>query len=145
MHYLGAGTLDTRLADTLDDALKENIYLGVGECVKDLDGGYGGSWIARYVRTVPCTEPHLYQVYANFDVPYQDGDPSIIPDQEYIDKVSRNGCDDRFWDAIDEVPGVEYEIAYLPPSSQAWNSDRETTCLVGLPGGTRLKKSIVSG
>ncbi|QFG25689.1 DUF4190 domain-containing protein [Actinomadura sp. WMMB 499] len=139
MHYIGAEPITTRLAETLDDSLKKYDYLRVGECVEELEGMRA----AEYMRSSPCTKPHPYQVYAVFDLPYQDGDPAILPEQEYIDKVSEKGCDDRFWDAIDEEEGVEYEFTYITPTPQTWNGSRETLCLVGLPGDVPLKKSIV--
>ncbi|GGV04153.1 hypothetical protein GCM10010182_23020 [Actinomadura cremea] len=144
MHYVGAEPLTTKLADTLDDSLKKPGHLRTGECVENLGGERGESWTVERVRTVPCTEPHRFQVYATFDVPYQDGDPEVRPGQEYIFEATEKGCDDRFWDAIDERTGTDYEITYVTPNPLAWHSDRKATCFVGLPGGVVLEESIVS-
>lgn len=139
MHYIGDEPITTRLADTLDDSLKKYEHLQVGECLKDVSG----MRMATYMRSLPCTRPHQYQVYAAFDIPYRDGDPAVVPDQEYIDEKAEKGCDDRFWEAIDEE-GVEYEFTYITPAPETWYARREALCFVGLSGDRPLTKSIVS-
>ncbi|MFV2171845.1 septum formation family protein [Actinomadura sp. LOL_016] len=139
MNYIGDEPLTTRLAETLDDSLKKYEHLRVGECVKEPRG----EQLAEYMRSIPCTRPHQYQVYAIFDVPYQYGDPAVLPKQEYIDRATEKGCDDRLRDAIDEEPGADYELLVFTPTPQTWNGSREAVCFVGLPDGAPLTKSIV--
>ncbi|OLT36954.1 hypothetical protein BJF79_06075 [Actinomadura sp. CNU-125] len=143
VHYTGAGVLQSPLAETLEKGRTSYRDLRIGMCVENRPEDDVHRWLFDSVKTAPCTEPHLYQVYATFDVPYQDGDPDWIPSDEYIAEKSGKGCEARLWDSINEVPGREYAVVPLMPTSSSWERQRETVCLVGLPGGTPLKKSIV--
>ncbi|WP_158642243.1 DUF4190 domain-containing protein [Actinomadura sp. WAC 06369] len=139
MHYIGDEPITTKLGDTLDDSLKKFEHLQVGECLKDVSG----MRMYTYMRSLPCTRPHQYQVYAAFEVPYR-GDPAGAPDQEYIDKKAEKGCDDRFWKGIDEQEGVEYEFTFITPTPETWHASREALCFVSLSGERPLTKSIVT-
>ncbi|GGV04139.1 hypothetical protein GCM10010182_23000 [Actinomadura cremea] len=143
-HYYGAGVLQLPLAETLEKDRTSYRDLRVGACVHERPEVGEEGWIFDSVKTLPCTEPHRYQVYAIFDVPYRDGDPDRIPSDEYIVNESEKGCKERLWERIDEVPGREYAFVPLMPTSAGWEEHRKTVCFVGLPDGTALKKSIVA-
>lgn len=108
-----------------DDA--DVFNLAVGDCITDTD--MAGTEL-QTVPTVPCSQPHTFEVYHDFEIttadfPGQDSD-------ELIDIVSE-GC---LGDAFTEFVGVDYNsstlgVMYLSPTQGSWdNGDRLVTCMI---------------
>ncbi len=104
--------------------------LNVGDCTGDVDLS-GASMTS--VPTVPCTEPHYYEVHASVPVA---GD--LYPGIEALSAQAKTTCSASFVSYV----GVEskysrYSSAYLAPDEASWATpaNRVITCLVGSPGG----------
>lgn len=95
----------------------------VGDCIVDDDIEGETSYT---VTLVPCSESHLYEAYANFDLP--DGD---YPGDEKASSLSEDGCADRF----ESYVGTAYEeselgVTFLYPEKSSWSMDQGVTCLL---------------
>ncbi|MBE1535009.1 septum formation family protein [Actinomadura algeriensis] len=109
-----------------------------------LGGEYGGNFIAEYVRTAPCGEPHGYQVYGNFDLKGYKGttwDP--LPEETIAAKAERM-CVDEAPERLPTVSPFALELTWLAGARKVGMHTLPVLCLVGRAGGTELTKSIVS-
>ena len=93
------------------------------------------------VKTVPCDEVHVYEVYARFEL--SDGD---FPGDAELVRLSSEGCQERFA----RFAGVDHdetslEVTYLFPSQESWESadDRAVTCAAS--DSIRLLQGSVAG
>jgi len=98
------------------------LSLKVGDCLPRALG----SGLQLTVRVVSCDRPHAEEVYATFDLPKLDD-----PDQDEVDRLTDDGCLDRFADFV----GMEYEdsvleVVYFRPSAEYFDQGREVSCLV---------------
>jgi hypothetical protein len=92
----------------------------------------------------PCDEPHMQEVYGNFDLP--DGD---FPGRKQVIRLAEGGCVKRFSAYVgtslsNADPGLR--IFYLFPASSSWHLTQRVTCLVGTGSSTTgsLKDSAAS-
>ena len=83
------------------------------------------------VAAVPCTEPHDAEVYAVYDLDYDE-----FPGDEEIGSAAEAGCIERFT----AFAGVDYassqlEVVYLEPTQESWDTedDRSAVCSVSDP------------
>lgn len=83
------------------------------------------------VDTVPCEEPHDFEVYAVFDLP--DGP---FPPVDELEEQGGQGCLDRFEAYVEHpYPTSEIFAETLLPSASSWETgDREVICLLFVPG-----------
>jgi hypothetical protein len=102
--------------------------LEVGQCLP-ADAGVEGRRVDR-PPTVPCDEPHRYEVYARDDLEPPD---DTWPGEELLDANARRLCGLAIPDAtgrpIEELPdGVT--MLYIAPTEDSWSDgDREVECL----------------
>lgn len=102
----------------VSDALR----LEVGDCLADEDLAP----LVERVETVPCDEPHNYEVYASIELP--DGE---FPGTAAIETEAQ-ACEEEF-EIFVGVPYVESELHALPltPTEESWElDDREILCLI---------------
>lgn len=83
------------------------------------------------VDAVPCDQLHRYEVYAAFNLPYDDG--AAFPGRTTVQEQADLGCLERF----DGFVGAAYEtsiygIGAITPSEGSWDEvdDREVLCLI---------------
>jgi hypothetical protein len=103
--------------------------LSIGDCIADLPEG---TRILR-VTGVPCSEPHIAQVYAIFDLPAM-----AWPGEEEVFAQADDVCIDTLaaFPAAFDDPTVE--VMYLHPTRASWRlGDREVVCLAEYTGGPR--------
>jgi hypothetical protein len=135
--YAGlAGQDDT----TRDDAgqIVEGGELGalrirVGDCFLD---PMSGSTIEA-VDAVPCSQPHMFEVYAAFNLAFGTDDP--FPGGSAVDGLVDDGCYSRFFEFV----GLGYEesifdFSALYPTNLSWDEvdDREVLCLISNHDGS---------
>jgi hypothetical protein len=104
--------------------------LAVGECTGDVDLS-GASMTG--VPSVPCTQPHYYEVHGVVPVP---GD--AYPGAEALSAQAKTACTASFTGYVGvEAAYSRYTSAYLGPDEAAWAAptNRVITCLVGSADG----------
>ena len=111
----------------------ESVFeLRVGDCIQEMkDGGEVSN-----TRVVPCSMPHEYEVFANFDLPTGE-----YPGRDQVLEFSAAGCQIRF----DDYFQVDYQVSKLDinalfPTQESWNqiSDRSVSCLGYKMDGTSM-------
>ncbi|CAN5368497.1 MAG: septum formation family protein [Acidimicrobiia bacterium] len=95
--------------------------LNVGDCFHEFEG----TEVAR-VETADCTEPHVYEVIANVELP--DGP---YPGESAIHQIGFDQCLPRF----EPYVGLDYQsslwyLTPLVPLRESWPGDRVVNCLV---------------
>ena len=85
------------------------------------------------VPTVPCSEPHDFEVYSNVIL----DDADEYPGDESITSQADSAC----YDAFADFAGIGYDesalgLTYYSPTSGSWASgDRTVNCLITDPSG----------
>ncbi|MDO5064408.1 MAG: septum formation family protein [Actinomyces bowdenii] len=111
--------------------------ISVGQCLKDLGAS---SQEVSQVPVVDCSEPHLYEVYAETELSGDD-----LPDQATMDSEAESAClgtgySDYVGVAFEES---EYGTTYLTPSQATWDAgDRKISCLITSADGSELTGSV---
>ncbi|MCR2051269.1 septum formation family protein [Actinomyces bowdenii] len=111
--------------------------ISVGQCLKDL--GTSSQEVSQ-VPVVDCSEPHLYEVYAETEL---SGDQ--FPDQATMDSEAESTClgtgySDYVGVAFEES---EYGTTYLTPSQDTWDAgDRKISCLITSADGSEMTGSV---
>ena len=89
------------------------------------------------VDAVPCTQPHMFEVYAAFNLDYGTDDP--FPAQSVVDELINDGCYSRFAPFV----GLKFEesifdFSELSPTKDSWDEvdDREVLCLISNHDGS---------
>ncbi|MEO6606152.1 MAG: septum formation family protein [Aeromicrobium sp.] len=95
----------------------------VGDCVKD-DDLVGETNYS--INVIPCTDAHLFEAYANFDLP-----SGSYPGDDVVSSQAEDGCTKRFQSYI----GTSYDesdldVTFLYPIKSSWRIDKGVTCLV---------------
>jgi hypothetical protein len=83
------------------------------------------------VDAVPCTQPHLFEVYAAFNLAYDTDDP--YPGQPVVDELTDDGCYDRFIEFVGlEYEESSFEFGAVYPTKDSWDEldDREVLCVI---------------
>jgi len=108
------------------DGGDESVFdIAVGDCITDSSTGQVSD-----VPVVPCSEPHVGEVFHTYDVP---GD--TFPGD--FTQVANEQCTPAF----QEFVGMAYEqsaLVYttLEPTAQSWEGgDRELVCIIQDPSG----------
>ncbi|MGO1543507.1 MAG: septum formation family protein [Gulosibacter sp.] len=125
---------DTTTTDDEDDeeAFQEPddadvFQLSVGDCITDTD--MQGTEL-QTVPTVPCSQPHTYEVYHDFDI-----ETDEFPGQgtSELDEIVADGC---LGDAFEDFIGTPFSsstlgVMYLSPTQGSWdNGDTLVSCMV---------------
>ena len=111
----GAGTLsvfDLQVGDCFDAAFDPNAYTEISE-----------------VRAIPCTEPHVYEMYSVAE--YPQGEAPSGPEEDYTPWEQEN-CLGVFTSYV----GIDYEssdywISALVPTDESWSQgDNDLMCFL---------------
>jgi len=100
--------------------------IGPGTCIEALPLGA----LVDDVPTIPCAEPHKYELFANTELA-MDGD---YPGEDVFD-IAFDACDAMFFDYVGESYGSsEWYVDVITPTEQGWNEfdDRAVNCLLYL-------------
>lgn len=144
VHYVGPETLDTRLGETLDQDNTTYSRLPIGECIEHLDDLDQQNWADQIARPVPCTEPHRYQVYADFDLVAFEGATWDPVSEKSIEEKAERKCVAEAGKMLPAAPTAELELTWLIGANRDGVRKRPVICFVGLLDRTELEKSIVS-
>jgi hypothetical protein len=108
-----------------------------GDCIEELREGRA----IDTVPAVPCSEPHIGEVYATFDL--ADGD---WPGEDIVFEEAELGCLDLLFDHSQTAFDDEtVDIFYIHPTRTTWRTgDREVVCITYYLDGPRTG-SIQSG
>lgn len=117
------------VADPIVSAVgDESNWLEIGDCFNEQSDE-----IVNDVPTVPCTDAHDYEVYANITI-----DRDSYPGDDALSKLADEGCLAPFAAYIG-VPFADstLDYSYYTPTLDGWNNydDRGVTCIVFDPNG----------
>jgi hypothetical protein len=108
------------------------LRIRTGDCMGDIPGS-----TFETVDAVPCAQPHKYEVFAAFNLPFDNS--AAFPGEESIATLSDDGCADRFAGFV----GLAYEQSIYMygmtfPTAGTWDEvdDREVLCLISNYDGT---------
>lgn len=126
-------TTGARPTPTVEPEEVDVFDLKVGTClVDDLGLGDESVTVQGGQQTVPCSEPHTFEVYAEHRMP-----GSVFPgEDETVDEASVE-CSDAFGSFV----GISYDdstldLFYLYPTEDSWDEgDRIVSCLITDPDG----------
>ena len=128
---LAVALLVAALAACSSDESVENAE--VGECIESLSDASGD--ISELPET-SCTEEHEGEIF--FLVEHE-GDDDDFPGDSALQAEAAEQCEGE---EFEDFVGVPYDdtsivVGYITPSSQSWgDGDRETICILGVPGET---------
>jgi hypothetical protein len=91
------------------------------------------------VDAVPCTQLHMFEVYAAFDLGGND-----FPGASAVQELAGEGCYSRFEGFVGlDYEYSKYEFDALTPTAESWREldDREVLCLISNYDGSRKSGS----
>lgn len=116
-------------ASTPDKAVAELLRLGtvtaddlrLGDCPSAIPDGQ-----VRTVKLGSCSQPHMAEVYAVFDVP---GGP--YPGDAELSRVGEAGCLDRLTTFVSAAREPAFDAFYLVPLKSSWDrGERDVQCIL---------------
>jgi putative regulator of septum formation len=116
--------------------------LKAGDCFDDpITAGQSGAEV-KDVQHHPCTEPHLFEVIETFK--YQTSGDEAFPGQTGFDSFIVEKCSGAFasYVGIAEDQSTLAFSAYTPVESGWKKGDRDVTCFLGAPDGSKLTGSM---
>lgn len=122
--------------------LVRTLRLEVGDCFDDPSvlGIRGSTVKVGWVTSVPCAEPHQWQVFAQMQITGQRYPGAEVIRRQYVPR-----CFPAFT-AYDGAPfarsKLEVYFYYALPESWQLFGDRNVTCFAGLKSGRRLAGSM---
>ena len=118
--------------DSFQNPETQDVFkISVGDCIAD-DSASGNDPAATEVYDVPivpCSQPHAYEVYHDFNMP----DQSTYPGDEAVSAAAEEGCTGQgFTDYIGkEFASSELYVYWYTPTPGSWAAgDRMVSCLV---------------
>jgi hypothetical protein len=131
------GALAMRIGDCFDDPERSIVFDTEDDAdnIADAPTADPDSNQVVAVQGVPCTSPHDGEVFAIYELPYED-----LPSETKLADDAWFGCYQRFEDYV----GTPYEsstldIWTLTPTPEGWDAgDREVRCYVFDYQGARL-------
>jgi hypothetical protein len=125
-----AETRDSQTGEIVGGGTTDVFTLAVGDCLND----ESSSEEVFEVPTVPCSEPHLYEVY---------GEVILAGDEWPGDETVMQQADDGCYAQFEQFVGIAYEESvlefnYYTPTQGSWDDagDRLVTCLIFDAGET---------
>ncbi len=86
---------------------------------------------ARTLNVVPCTEPHVAEVFATFSI-----SSGAYPGEAEAKRFGGGGCTDRLAGYVGPGREDEFDVVFLYPTDLSWRfGDRAVSCLVTAPDG----------
>jgi Septum formation/Protein of unknown function (DUF2510) len=121
----GGGTTVASTPETTAGSETTDVFsIGVGDCLTDETSTEGE---ISDVQTIPCDQPHTFEVYHSYII-----DTADFPDSTEMDTISNEQCTSAFNTFI----GLAYEqskyyFQSLTPTAESWDAgDREILCMV---------------
>ncbi|AZZ56310.1 septum formation family protein [Rathayibacter iranicus] len=128
---MGGETRDEESGQIIKGGTTEVFQLRVGDC---LNGELNETATeVTDVPTVPCTEPHVYEVFQNLTM----ADAGSYPGEAVATKQAQTDCVTAF----ESFTGTDYldspyDFSYYYPTQESWRSgDRTINCLISNPDG----------
>lgn len=115
----------TPIVDAVND---ETTWIEVGDCFNEVAGD-----VVSDIPTVPCTEAHDYEVYAEFTI-----DRDKFPGDDEVFDLADEGCYGPFAGYIGtDFDNSSLDYTYYVPTLDGWNNydDRSVSCIVFDPAG----------
>lgn len=130
-----AETRDAESGEITEGGTTDVFTLAVGDCLDDqsLAESTDEAVEVTSVPTVPCADPHDYEVFTNVVVPEADS----YPGEDVVTAQAETDCAAAFPGFV----GLDYEssiygYSYYYPTSGSWSEgDRTINCLIGDPAG----------
>ena len=106
----------------------ESTWIEVGDCFNETSGD-----VVSDIPTVPCTEAHDYEVYAEFDI-----DLVTFPGDDEVFRLADEGCLAPFasYVGLDFASSALDYTSYVP-TMEGWTEydDRSVSCVLFDPAG----------
>jgi hypothetical protein len=113
------------IIEAVDD---ESTWIEVGDCFNETSGD-----VVSDIPTVPCTDAHDYEVYAEFDI-----DLAVFPGDDEVFRLADEGCLAPFasYVGLDFASSALDYTSYVP-TEDGWNGydDRAVSCVLFDPAG----------
>lgn len=101
----------------------ETTWIEVGDCFNET-----GDDVSSEIPTVPCTEAHDYEVYAEFDI-----DLATFPGDDEVFRLADEGCLAPFASYVGlDFASSTLDYSYYVPTEEGWNeyADRAVSCIL---------------
>ncbi len=115
-------------APIADAVSEESAWIEVGDCFNETTGD-----VVSDIPTVPCTDAHDYETYAEFDL-----DLAKYPGDDEVFRLADEGCLTPFAGYV----GLDFESSaldytYYVPTAEGWvtDNDRAVSCVLFDPAG----------
>ena len=106
----------------------ESTWIEVGDCFDETSGD-----VVSDIPTVPCTEAHDYEVYAEFDI-----DLAVFPGDDEVFRLADEGCLAPFATYVGlDFAGSALDYTSYVPTREGWTEydDRSVSCVLFDPAG----------
>ena len=114
---------DMRLGTVRAEALR------VGDCPSSIPDG-----TVRTVELGSCSQPHMGEVYAVFDLP-----GSGYPGEAEVARFANGGCSDRLTTFVGAARQGAFDAFYLVPVKSSWDrGERDVQCILTHEDGSPL-------
>ncbi|MEO8229890.1 MAG: septum formation family protein [Chloroflexota bacterium] len=116
--------------------------LKAGDCFDDPVAAGQSAAEVKDVQHHPCTEPHLFEVIETFK--FEAGGDAAFPGQTGFDSFMVEKCSAAFSSYVgvaEEQSSLGFS-AYTPVESGWKKGDRDITCFLGAPDGSKLTGSM---
>jgi len=96
----------------------------------------------RTLSVVPCTEPHVAEVFASFPI-----SSGAYPGEAEAKRFGGGGCTERLAGYVGPGREDEFDLVFLYPTDQSWRlGDRAVSCMVTAPDGATIpRRSVKAG
>ncbi|MBO3723617.1 septum formation family protein [Actinomyces bowdenii] len=117
----------TRSPSAPETSSVSSTKVAVGNCLKDLGSAANGEAVGD-VTVVDCSEPHLYEVYAESEMT-----GTALPSEQEIETTAAQTCGAGFesFVGISAEASQTYTYTYFYPTQASWDhGDRLISCMV---------------
>ncbi|MBF4461341.1 MULTISPECIES: septum formation family protein [unclassified Rathayibacter] len=128
---LGGETRDEQTGEITEGGTTDVFQLRVGDCLNDELTETATE--VTDVPTVPCSEPHAYEVFQNVTMT----DADDYPGSDATTQQAETDCGAAFESFVGASPEEsDLDFSYYYPTQESWDSgDRTINCLATDPSG----------
>lgn len=117
------------VAEPIAEAVEEqSVWIEVGDCFNETTGE-----VVSDIPTVPCTDAHDYETYADFDI-----DLATYPGDDEVFRLADEGCLAPFGAYVGlDFASSTLDYTYYVPTESGWKNDddRNVSCVLFDPAG----------
>ena len=117
------------VAEPIAEAVEEqSVWIEVGDCFNETTGD-----VVSDIPTVPCTDAHDYETYADFDI-----DLATYPGDDEVFRLADEGCLAPFAAYVGlDFDSSALDYTYYVPTASGWKSDNDSnvSCVLFDPAG----------